>query len=261
MSRLPITSGKSTPDRLSVKQKNRLEAEGKFERLWKTNPQQFNPDRHIMDKTRIDRIVEAIHLPPGKGVDLGLGWGKVSDKLIEKGFEMEGVDISSIALDHYEGKARKINDFVPYTKLEDNSYRLVMALDLIAELPDTDRRLLMSEMSRLVTSDGKVVISTPIDIDAEDAIARFLNLIETEFIIEDIVASFHAFWIRLFRYKFLRPIIRNSEFILRQLENLARFLKQDDAISHLIVVGHRKPLYVPPVEVPTELKGKKMVWE
>lgn len=261
MSRFPITSAEPAPNRLSVKQKNRLEAEAKFERLWKTNPNQFNPDRNIKEKNRIERTLDAIQISTCKAVDLGLGWGKVSDLLIEKGFEVDGVDISSLALQHYSGKARKINDFIPYTKLEDMSYPLVMALDLIAELPEPDRRLLMSEMGRLVTKDGKVVISTPIDIDAEDAVARFLTLIETEFVIEDIIASFHSLWIRLYRFKLLKPLLRHSEFILRQLESLARFFKQDSAISHLIVVGHRKPLYIPPVDVPTEVKGKKMVWE
>ncbi len=261
MSRFPITSATHSEPKLSQKQKNRIQAEGKYERLWKTHPEHFNPDRNIKEMTRIERTLALIDMPPCKGVDLGLGWGRVADRLIEKGFEIDGVDISQLALDHYKGKARKILDFIPYTKLEDHHYQLVMALDLIAELPEPDRRLLISEMTRLVTADGKIVITTAIDIDSVDAVARFLNLVETEIVIERIIASYHAFWIRLYKYRLFRPLIRQNGLILKTLESLARFLKQDDAISHLMVIGRRKPIYVPPVDPPIERKAKRTVWE
>lgn len=254
-----VKEGDASP-KLSTRQKNRVEAEAKFEREWLNNPEQFNPNRNVKEQLRIERTLSLVKPPSGKACDLGLGFGTISDALVEKGYEVDAIDVASNALKHYKGKARASQDYVPYTKLDDNAYSLVVAADLIAHLPETEHRLLISELSRLIKSDGTLIISTPIDIDSEDAAARFLSLVHTEFDIEEILPSHHALWIRLRRFNFLRPILNNKN-VLAALESISRYFYHDNALSHLIVSAKRRPIYIPPSPPVEERKSKRSVWE
>lgn len=58
-------------------------------------------------------------------------------------------------------------------------------------------------------------------------------------------------------------LIRNSKKFLTSLESISRFLWQDQAISHAIFIGKRRPLLKPPPDdlVPIERRTKKIVWE
>ena len=254
-----VKEGDASP-KLSSRQQNRIATEARFEREWLTNPEQFNPTRNVKEQERIQRTLNAIHITPCKGCDLGFGYGTLSDALIDKGFEIDAIDVASNALKHYQGKAKTSQDYAPYTKLEDNAYALVLATDLIAYLPETEHRLLISELARLIKLDGTLVISSPIDIDSEDAASRFLSLIHTEFNIEEIIPSHHALWIRLWRWHFLRPLINNKR-ALSLFESISRYFSHDNALSHLIVTAKRRPLYVPPTPPIEERKQKRTVWE
>ncbi|MFN4174223.1 MAG: hypothetical protein ACK4HV_03870, partial [Parachlamydiaceae bacterium] len=114
--------------------------------------------------------------------------------------------------------------------------------------------------ARLIKPDGLLIISTPIDIDSEDAASRFLSLIHTEFDIEEILPSHHALWIRLWRWQFLRPLLNHKKALVI-LESISRYLYHDNALSHLIVSAKRRPLFQPPVSPIEERKPKRTVWE
>lgn len=220
----------------------RTALEAKFEREWLRNPEQFDPNRNIMEQDRIRRTLDAITVPACRACDLGIGAGTLADALIDKGFQIDAIDIASNALKRYKGRARTSQDYAPYTRLDDNTYPLVLACDLIAHLPATEHRLLISELSRLITRSGTLIISTPLDIHSEDAAGRFLSLIHTEFDIEAIIPSHHALWIRLRRWKWFSPLLNNAK-TLSILESISRYIWEDNAISHLIVVAKRRPLF------------------
>jgi SAM-dependent methyltransferase len=90
-----------------------------------------------------------------------------------------------------------IQDYVPRTKLEDNTYDIVISTELIASLPIDDFRLYFSELARLVKTEGSVLISTPLDIQSEDALERFVALVDTEFHVHEWFFSYHYLYLKL----------------------------------------------------------------
>jgi 2-polyprenyl-3-methyl-5-hydroxy-6-metoxy-1,4-benzoquinol methylase len=207
------------------------EAAVKFEKMWQHDPEQFNPLRNIVELERLRRTQELLHkhfdLTEKKVVDLGCGRGELTQRLSEKAAKVDAVDIASSALKQVVANSKKnvspIQDFVPQTKLKDEDYDLVLSTELIAYLPTDLYRLYFSELSRLVKPEGRVLCSTALDIDSEDALGRFVSLAETEFKITDLVFSFHALYIRLEAF-FKAPSLfikasKDSEYRLEQINN------------------------------------------
>lgn len=202
----------SNPQTSSVTptKRRREEAKAKFEYLWKTDPQQFNPLRDAMERERISRTWELIlsHIKPeGKtAVDLGCGKAILTERLCEHGAHVHAVDIANIPLNLLEEKVlpnlTTSQDYVPRTILNDNTYDIVLGTEMIAYLPTDEYRLFFSEMARIIKKDGSVVCSTPLDINSEDALQRFATLAETEFQVDDWSLSYHASYIRF--YDFLK---------------------------------------------------------
>lgn len=206
MNRLPLRRPSINRENRDLERQRRLEAEASFERLWLKEERQFDPDRNCMERLRIERTVNLIDkrcvLKDLLVVDLGVGFGEISKNLRDKGAKIDAVDIAKNPLDLLakERDIRKIQDYVPFTHLEDNHYDLVLSTELIALLPRDEYRLFFSELSRLVKNNGKVVCSTLIDIYSEDAIQQFASFAETEFIIEEWVLSYHYLWTKFLHF-------------------------------------------------------------
>lgn len=298
----------------------RQKAEAYFERLWLVDKEQFNPETNCMGRLRVERTLDLVHnylSPETKLVsDLGCGFGIFAKHLRDKGAKVDAVDIAKNALDHVanEENITPLQQYVPYTHLEDDHYDLVLSTELIAFLPREDYRIYFSELARLVKKEGHVVCSTPIDIYSEDALQRFASLVETEFNVEKWIFSYHYLWIKFhallhaptsfvkaasdqrFRkeqiekrkgfnkrwfqanssraasfiwtplkwlFQPILSLVRNNKKFLTSLESLSRFIWQNQAISHAIFIGKRRPLVQPPPddEIPIERKAKKIIWE
>ena len=200
-------SGSTATDHTRVPSRSarRRELQAKFERLWLLDPEQFDPLRNCMERLRLERsealILKMTALAGKKVVDLGCGAGVFACQLRAAGATVDAVDIAENALKRLRDKKvdgiRTIQDAMPDTTLADGSYDLVVCTELIAELPSDDYRLFFSELCRLVKSDGLVLFSTAVDIDSEGALERLMDLLQTEFDIIKIVASYHALHIRL----------------------------------------------------------------
>lgn len=183
----------------------REEARAKFEKMWLKDPKQFNPMRNAMQRERIDRTFQLINsfldLKNKKVTDLGCGSGVLASRLAEKGAHVDAVDVASNALKLIKEKnipnITTIQDYVPNTKLNDDSYDLVVSTNLIAYLQQDQFRLYFSELARLVKKEGFVVCSTSLDIYSDDALHRFITLSETELKIEKWIFSYHALYIRI----------------------------------------------------------------
>ena len=232
-----------------------LKSEAIFERRWLIDPEQFNPTRSARTQAESERLLHLLPIQVGKrACDLGVGYGHVAKTLSEAGMKVDAVDISRNCLKrlHLPG-VDFIQDCFPHTKLESGVYDLVVASNLIAEIPERERRLAVSEIARLLTPQGQAILSTPIDIYSDDACLNFLALLETEFEIDTLVFSYHRLSIQL-------PIFTHSLWLLRFFENLAHFFWQDRAISHAIASVKRRPLTLAshPVQ---DRKPKKSVWE
>lgn len=176
--------------------------EAKFERKWLQDPGKYNPSLTVIDRVRIERIMKMIpfaDLPQKRVADIGCGWGDLAQKMCQAGALCDACDIASNALKqlpnlpHLHPKKTSL----PETHLEDNAYDFILCCDTIAELDPRDYRLAIAELCRLLKPEGKVLISTPLDIYAEDALDRFIKLVETEFTITDAKLSYHAFYLKI----------------------------------------------------------------
>ncbi len=183
----------------------RLEAQAYFDRLWLIDPEQFNPLRNCMHRERIDRTMQLIEkmgeLQNKRVVDLGCGSGVLSRRIRDEGASVDAVDVSENALKKLREfsleRIQPCQDYVPSTLLNDDAYDLVVCTELIAYVRSDEYRLLFSELIRLVKREGYIICSASIDIDSDDALARFAEFAETETEILQWSLSYHRCYIRI----------------------------------------------------------------
>jgi 2-polyprenyl-3-methyl-5-hydroxy-6-metoxy-1,4-benzoquinol methylase len=193
------------PSSKSLHLQRREEAFAKFEKMWQQDPEQFNPSRNVMERERITRtwnLILDFFDPVNKlAADLGCGYGVLTQRLCQQCAHVDAVDVAATPLARLEAAETQnltlIQDYLPRTRLEDDTYDLAISTDVIAFLNPDDYRLFFSELSRVIKRTGYVVCSTPLDINSEDALQRFANLAETEFQIEKWKFSYHYLHIRL----------------------------------------------------------------
>lgn len=214
----------------SSKHQLREETQAKFERMWLIDPEQFNPMRNAMERERITRtlsLLEKYLTLAGKQIaDLGCGDGTLAILMAQKGAFVHAIDIAHNALKKVKEKNQEQvtsdQDYIPKTKLQEDFYNAAISTDVIAYLPHDLFRLYVSELSRIINSEGYVLCSTPIDINSEDALQRFADLAETEFLIKEWVFSYHALYLRMERFltapeRFVRAWL-DREYKLKELE-------------------------------------------
>lgn len=135
--------------------------------------------QHIVDvdspfqRYRVEKVLEIY--TPGAGdriVDLGCGWGTFSFALVERGFEVVGVDFSRRAIDFCEARrgelapeqARRLS-FIRAdggeTGLDGDAYDLVLAADLFEHLYPRDSERVVREAYRLLRPGGRFSVWTP----------------------------------------------------------------------------------------------------
>ncbi len=204
------------------------EIQGRMERLWLQDPEQFNPERDCIQRERITKTLEVLTSTvdlKGKSVaDLGCGAGVLSRLIRDKGATVDAVDIAGNALACLKmgemERIRPIQDALPSTSLADEFYDVVVCTEVIGFLPQKTHRLFFSELSRVVKLDGHVVCSTEFDLSTESPLERFNAIAETEFTIDTWVLSYHRLFIRLCQFfekpAYLadlnkRPEVRNTE--------------------------------------------------
>ena len=197
--------------RQPVPRQRQKEAQARLDRRWLLYPEAKDVRAHCRERERIHRTVDLIDahvvLKDLKTLDVGCGRGVLARELQSRGADIHALDASSVALklleqDGAEGITLH-QETLPNTSLPDHSFDLVTCTDVIADLAQADYRLLFSELARLVTNEGYVVCSTPLDINSEDALQRFLALAGTEFEILDWIFSYHHLHVRL--SKLLKP--------------------------------------------------------
>lgn len=185
-------------------QKKELQA--KFERLWLVNSERFNPLRNCIERERLERTWHLINKyvvlsDHPRTVDIACAAGVFSRRLRDAGAQVEGIDIAENALKKFkelgDDKIVIKQDAMPNTHLPDQSYRLVICTELIAELPREDYRLFFAELARIIHPDGYLVCSSPIDINSTQGVERLVELAQSEFDILEDFPSYHALYLRI----------------------------------------------------------------
>jgi 2-polyprenyl-3-methyl-5-hydroxy-6-metoxy-1,4-benzoquinol methylase len=207
---LKIVAAENFPEE---KKKRQIEAyreqtQAKLERLWLLQPEKFDPTRSFAQTERLERtwqlLLEFFDPKGKKVVDLGCGMGFFSDKLFQAQAQVDAVDVAANALKQVKVRFPSLihlyHDYVPKTTLNDAAYDLVCAMDIIAYMHPNEFRLFFSELARLVKTDGYVICSTPLDIRTEDPLASFMELAQTELVIDKCVPSYHRLLIQLLNF-------------------------------------------------------------
>jgi len=112
----------------------------------------------------------------GRLLDVGCGVGTVSLELENRGFEVYGIDFSSVAIE--KAKEKGINamlcdvdaEGIPF---EDNYFDVVWAGDILEHV--FDPIFLLEEISRVLKPTGKGLISTPNDMNLHRRISIFVS--------------------------------------------------------------------------------------
>jgi methionine biosynthesis protein MetW len=109
-------------------------------------------------------------------LDVGCGVGTVSLELLKRGFEVYGIDFSSVATRRAKEKGISViecdvdKDGIPF---EDHYFDVVWAGDIIEHV--FDPIFLLGEISRVVSPTGKVIISTPNDMNICTRVSIFIS--------------------------------------------------------------------------------------
>jgi ubiquinone/menaquinone biosynthesis C-methylase UbiE len=100
-------------------------------------------------------------------LDLGCGTGRISEKLVNSGYNVVGVDFSQISLNKATRRtSNKKNSFNPIlanvNKLPfaDNSFELIISNQVLEHLfPESERELFIKEISRILKPEGSFLIT------------------------------------------------------------------------------------------------------
>lgn len=112
----------------------------------------------------------------GRLLDVGCGMGTISQELQNRGFKVYGIDFSSVAIEKARGKGINAiecdvdKDGIPF---EDSYFDIVWAGDVIEHV--FDPLFLLEEISRVLKPTGKVLISTPNDMNVHTRISIFIT--------------------------------------------------------------------------------------
>lgn len=232
---LRILSSRESAAALSPRERQQAQ----WEAFWQKN--RDDSTASAWEEERFFRTLELLkkhsEIRGKRCVDLGAGAGIFTRMLTENGAFVTALDISQTALELCQNGCTTnieiIRDSLPKTRLADSSFDLVVCLDLIADLEERDYRLCVSEWARLIQGAGCLICSTPLDTASEDALERFVALVQTEFVIIDATVSYRP----LFNWKKLKSLRA-----LKLLESLTRTLYQERGIDHVILLGQRRPL-------------------
>lgn len=223
-----------------------IESKAKFERLWLQDPTQFTPS-HAKERQRKQDLIHVVEdlgpLTDTRVIDLGTGSGWLAHHLANLGANVTALDISRNALKHAEKQTdlpiRWVQDTLPNTKLDDDSYELVIAADLITDLHPKDYRVFIAELARIVTREGVVVISTELDPHTEGPLDGFLALLATELEILTLSTRSHRLW------NGLPGRAKEWDWLFPKLEALTEIYFAEAGLTHATVTAKRKPLAMP----------------
>lgn len=260
-----------------------LQAQAKFEKEWKERPEQFSPSATVLEQDRMEKTWALLDTEmrqnggwKGKNVaDLGCGEGEIALRAARQGASVTACDVATLALKEVEKRKgampiQLVHGALPQTNLPDAAFDLVLCLDVIAHIPQKGHRLLCSELSRLLAPCGTAVLSTRLDIHTFNPFEHLLYLAQTEFKIEKILLSHHYLFVRMLQFlnqfqkrkkRSARPLIKNIHHFLdlpfkpfrkswlksnrwmELLEKICEETWQEEAATHAIILGNRKPLF------------------
>jgi ubiquinone/menaquinone biosynthesis C-methylase UbiE len=130
-----------------------------YEELWRRLPDELPPpDWELRRQFLLENVEQGDRV-----LDLGCGAGEFTAALAEAGAQPLGVDVAKAAIARARSRHPDLEfRLVPIDgplPLEDNSFDLVWASEVIEHVADTARWL--SEVRRVLVPDGRLLLTTP----------------------------------------------------------------------------------------------------
>ena len=132
----------------------------------------------------------------GRALDLGCGNGKTVSTLIDEGFQVTGIDFSSVAIEQCRENFKDSEFFVGSVcelPFDDDSFDYITAVHVLEHLNDEELSKTVSEIRRVLKAEGYVFIRsfTPNDMRSQkrsdsDTFYRFYD-------IETLTTAFNGF--------------------------------------------------------------------
>lgn len=246
--RLPLSRHPDQPViRPKMRMSRRETAQQKFDAMWSECSAQFDPQATISGLKRFEfesRLLSTLDCK--RAVDLAAGYGLHTKMLHERGIHVDAVDIAEAPLNRMDflPSTQRIQAYIPYTPLQDGDYDLVLALDLLAHIPQDEQRLCVSEIARLCAPNGTIILSTDLDIYTDDALSKFLYLTGTELAIDQVHLFHNGLAVRLIDFFHFAPNLQKwlskREKMADYLEKIAQFYQTESDASGVVVVGRKK---------------------
>ena len=113
----------------------------------------------LVNEAKRERVEGTLRLVPSVRtvLDLGCGDGMVSSGILAKGMDVTGVDLSRVAIKHFEGK--KVVANMADLPFPDRSFDLILCAEVLEHLPGATFEEALEEIERGAAR--YVVISTP----------------------------------------------------------------------------------------------------
>lgn len=217
---------------------------------------------------KLHKLTELNFHDLGKACDIGCGLLPLSDSYPNK---VDLFDVSSYVESKLKSKSIACQSAVfPYLDIPDKSYDVVICFDLLCQLPSSQYRLAISELARITSPTGRLLLSVHLDGKTNDAGSKVLELVNTEYDIDLYepyyfylaASSFESIKDRLLnraasqKYgvllgkakqlveKFSQAYfeISNNSACVNGARVLAEKIKLFDHPSHLLIFASKKPL-------------------
>ena len=238
---LKMTKAAASSKALTEKQRFFLHCKAIWEKKWK---ELSKAKVSVKEQLRYDAcslLFSELKLTSGaRVVDLGCGTGHLLTQIYRPEYFFEGVDISSLALKRVKERGVKLHEeCVPFTRLADGGYDVVLCTEMIGEFKRTYQRLLLSECARLLKGGGSMIFSTRLDIDSIRPFEELLELLSTEFEVGKTHYFFHTYHERLCRWF---PFFENRKGMVKVLERCCKSVKGAEGVSEVVCVTQKKRL-------------------
>ncbi len=119
----------------------------------------------VVDKTKAENILGEVP-SGGRVLDAGCGRGWLSRLAVERGFEVNSVDVADKVIEENDFISQKYGIKMPLTKasvdnlpFKDGEFDAVFLIDVLEHLPSLEKAL--QEIGRVLKKEGKLIVSIP----------------------------------------------------------------------------------------------------
>ncbi|RME03089.1 MAG: class I SAM-dependent methyltransferase, partial [Planctomycetota bacterium] len=128
-----------------------------YDQFWQTTQL---PLRHARSLERAQAVVQLLEPNQDKKIlDLGCGCGVVGEYLKQKGFEVVGVELSSVAAQQARNRGLKVIEKDVFSLEWQEKFPTILALEFLEHLPQPQN--LLQKIKSWLTPNGKLIASLP----------------------------------------------------------------------------------------------------